>query len=511
MFSFSILQFLCATALSMEPVYKLGDVMPGVFKTTQENPIIVGFGNNDKEAGQHAATLKQHKQNAPSTSSILQTPVGRFQVSSAEFKPGQGWILHHKHHIDKRDFVSYVASLEKNWEIFKSTVDQILQRFMEGYHQAVYEHKLSLLTKMSSSTEQQLSQHPEFKRIVPDVQAVTSFDGGAQNLGMFRVGTRSGKRYVLKFEPFETMDQDSPGQLKHGCYLFNEKSFSLLREKNRPDLFVLPHAVFVDKANNVAALLMDEAPGKCLADMLKERHFYTEGKRALLAYVRLQIEVAKLDLDSGDGNLGSPIYDAQTGKIVYIDCGDWKTARSAQTGMDILSHLRMGRGALNWVKLREATDEESLLKLADRECQVLQFGKWHGLFDLFQEKKNNENCFLMFDRFFTLVKEALDLIKQDYPSSYSTYGACFGPTLPTELTRGNFPYLKDGNLQKAIDFWAEARKKNLPEDLFKFAKTSYPQLATEDYTANPLLDTICSYYFFQHWLALHDKFHEKRK
>lgn len=491
----------------------LGNVMPGVFKTKTENHMIVGFGNNDKEGGQHAAVLKQHKDKNPSVPTY-QDLASRFKISSAELKAGQGWILRHKHHIDGRDFISYVVSSESIWKNFQVTVDQTLQRFMSAYHQAVYEHQIRLTNfprnvdsqyRLTNEIATQVIQHPEFRRIVPDVQIITPFDGGAQNLGMFRISTASGKKYVLKFEPCQIMDEYTSGQLKHGCYLFNEKSFALLREKNRPDLFVLPQAVFIDANNNVAALLMDAVPGKCLADTLNESPGYTEGKHALLAYIRLQVEVEKLGLYGGDRNLGSPIYDPQTGRIVYIDCGDWQIATQVVEGMLILKGLLGYRGALNWVKLREVTDESTLQALQNRDCQVFPQGSWGGFFDLFSREEHVEYGFLLLNRFYTLVKEGIDLLKQAYPSSsYSTYGACFGSPLSKELTGGTLPYLRDENLQKAIAFWSEARTKKTPDELFDFAKTSYPQLQTQSFTANPLLDTVCSHYFFQLWLALHD-------
>lgn len=174
MILFSALCLLKATApqtLQMVPVVG----MNGVFKTKNPPPQIVGFAdhklaNANEVAGQHAGLLHQYQIN-PSALLIAQVLdfssnlFGRFDVSTAKFVSGKGWMVHHKDAAKKNNFVSYIASSVRDWSQLGSTIDATLEYFMKGYTAAFYDFSPAKYSRLQQqpSAEPQIHEQAKLK------------------------------------------------------------------------------------------------------------------------------------------------------------------------------------------------------------------------------------------------------------------------------------------------------------------------------------------------------------
>jgi|GEM_PF-6858912 len=128
--------------------------IPGVFKTKNPPPQIVGFGKDATVAGQYAYTLNGY-QKTVSSKKITVPALGKFSVSAYEWVT-TGWMVHHNDEAKKNNFVSYIVSAEKNWVEFQKTIDSTLAYFMRGYTAAYLTALPSKLSAAKPTTAQQL-------------------------------------------------------------------------------------------------------------------------------------------------------------------------------------------------------------------------------------------------------------------------------------------------------------------------------------------------------------------
>ncbi len=335
-------------------------------------------------------------------------------------------------------------------------------------------------------------------------------DHGNQNLGVYISDDT-----VVKCEPL-----GSDNNQVHGTYLYNRRSFDLIRTKDKwPDYFVLPEIVLISDSYKVAVLIMKRAPGIPLFKLPVESRW---GK-AQDAYLKLQHQVAvQYDLDCGDRNAGSVIYDEKTGKIHYVDCGDWvrgyalsSKAWALKKFDSIISHglpqIALNKNTTPEMKyFLNRTGFETAIWDTRSLGQAITKKTEFSIFDAYKFVVNR------------IIEPLMELCKED-ELKYQDFAKKYDPHEKFRDDYEEHRFLGSSQSKKCLtlwikheqyikNFWKELENYRTPAELEKFVHSFIADLAEKkelieeiDICSNFLDYTVCSPDVFRLWLALHDK------